>query len=230
MVLFELLTGKKLFLDTSEMGVLKKVQNGEILNPREINPDIDPALEKIILKSLNKDCDKRYQSAAAMIADLETFMVKKYNYLPGPVQLTHFIYRLFEKDIQREGIKVDLKPLPEKPLLREIPKAQVEPPEAPNRPSRSPCRKALPPTRRPRPKKSSPPKADAGKRDEILHIDFDEDKAVAGQEVRRPPRRSKKPRPLFIEPERRKEEKVPSGPSRSCWPSWPRPPGSTSWC
>ncbi|MCX6554562.1 MAG: protein kinase [Candidatus Aminicenantes bacterium] len=130
-VLFELLTSKKLFLDTSEMGVLKKVQNGEILNPREINPNIDPALEKIILKSLNKACDKRYQSAAAMIADLETFMVKKYNYLPGPVQLSHFIYHLFEKDISRDGIKVDLKPLPEKPLLREIPKAQTVLPEPP---------------------------------------------------------------------------------------------------
>src|SRR4030065_2315618 len=82
-VLFELLTSKKLFLDTSEMGVLKKVQNGEIINPREINKDIDEVLEKIILKSLNKTCDKRYQSAAAMIADLETFMVKKYNYMPG---------------------------------------------------------------------------------------------------------------------------------------------------
>ncbi len=48
-VLFELLTGKKLFLDTTEMMVLKKVQNGEIINPREVNPDIDPALEKILL-------------------------------------------------------------------------------------------------------------------------------------------------------------------------------------
>jgi len=126
-VLFELLTGKKLFLDTTEMMVLKKVQNGEILNPREINPDIDPALEKIILTSLNKDCDKRYQSAAAMIADLEAFIHKKYDHIPGPVHLSHFIYGLFEADIHREGIKVDLKPMPPKPRPREILKPQPQP-------------------------------------------------------------------------------------------------------
>jgi serine/threonine protein kinase/DNA-binding response OmpR family regulator len=187
-VLFELLTSKKLFLDTSEMGVLKKVQNGEILNPREINPDIDPALEKIILKSLNKACDKRYQNAAAMIADLETFMVKKYNYLPGPVQLSHFIFRLFEKDIVREGIKVDLKPLPEKPLLRDIPKAQPEPPKP----------MPVPETKTPQPPPEIakniliPPIAD--KQDEAMHIDFDEDKIAplpkkeprAFQEIKKP--------------------------------------------
>jgi serine/threonine protein kinase/DNA-binding response OmpR family regulator len=174
-VLFELLTSKKLFLDTSEMGVLKKVQNGEILNPREINPNIDPALEKIILKSLNKDCDKRYQSAAAMIADLETFMVKKYNYLPGPVQLSHFIFRLFEKDIVREGIKVDLKPLPEKPLLREIPKPQPELP----RPAPVQEFKAPPPA--PAVEKAVPAQPAADKHEEVVRIDFDEDKIVPVQ-------------------------------------------------
>jgi TonB family protein len=123
-LLFELLTGKKLFLDTTEMMVLKKVQNGEIIPPRDINPDIDPALEKILLTSLNKECDKRYQSAAAMIADLEAYLHKKYDRAPGPVHLSHFIYGLFESDIQREGIKVDLKPLPFTPRPREIAKPQ----------------------------------------------------------------------------------------------------------
>jgi TonB family protein len=202
-VLFELLTSKKLFLDTSEMGVLKKVQNGEILNPREVNPDIDPALEKIILRSLNKACDKRYQSAAAMIADLETFMVKKYNYMPGPVQLSHFIYTLFEKDIVRDGIKVDLKPLPEKPLLREIPKPQPEPVE-PAKPSQAPM---VPPNHEskvpepvPQLQKTVPPQPGPGKRDEIVSIDFDEEKIVPARKQAAPvPTEIKKPAPLFTE-------------------------------
>lgn len=157
-VLFELLTGKKLFLDTTEMMVLKKVQNGEILNPREINPDIDPALEKIILTSLNKDREKRYQNAATMIADLEAFINKKYNYFPSPVHLSHFIYGLFETDIQREGIKVDLKPLPPKPWPREIPKP---PPEKPQ-----PVVAVPPP----------PPPAKPSEPEGLVRISFDEDK------------------------------------------------------
>jgi serine/threonine protein kinase/DNA-binding response OmpR family regulator len=193
-VLFELLTSKKLFLDTSEMGVLKKVQNGEILNPREINPDIDPALEKIILKSLNKNCDKRYQSAATMIADLETFMVKKYNYMPGPVQLSHFIYHLFEKEIVRDGIKVDLKPLPEKPLLREIPKVQPEPPK----PLPVQAGKVIEPAAAlAKPVPAQPP---ADKRDEAVRIDFDEDKIIQVKKTApAAPREIKKIAPLFIE-------------------------------
>ncbi|HSQ34406.1 MAG TPA: protein kinase, partial [Candidatus Binatia bacterium] len=210
-VLFELLTSKKLFLDTSEMGVLKKVQNGEILNPREINPDIDPALEKIILKSLNKDCDKRYQSAAAMIADLETFMVKKYNYLPGPVQLSHFIYRFFEKDIVRDGIKVDLKPLPDKPLLREVPKAPAEAPQAPKPPEAPmppPVAEPIMPTVPP----PAPGPVAGEKRDEVVHIDFDEDKIVPARKVAAAViPEAKKSVPPFLETQ---EEK----PRKPIWP------------
>ena len=162
-VLFELLTGKKLFLDTTEMMVLKKVQNGEILNPREINPDIDPALEKIILTSLCKDCEKRYQSAAAMIADLEAFIHKKYDYIPGPEHLSHFIYGLFEADIHREGIKVDLKSLPPKPRPREISKP-LPPPEKPQ-----PAVTVPPPPPSPLTPKPSEPEG-------LVRISFDEDK------------------------------------------------------
>ncbi|MBU4268670.1 MAG: protein kinase [Acidobacteria bacterium] len=172
-VLFELLTGKKLFLDTTEMMVLKKVQNGEILNPREINPDIDPALEKIILTSLNKDREKRYQNAATMTADLEVFIHKKYDHISGPVHLSHFIYGLFETDIQREGIKVDLKPLPPKPRPREIPKPP--PPEKPQPAVAVPP----PPLEKPQPVVAVPPPPPPAKPSEpegLVRISFDEDK------------------------------------------------------
>ncbi len=180
-VLFELLTGKKLFLDTSEMLVLKKVQNGEIINPREINPAIDPALEKILLTSLNKECDRRYQSAAAMIADLESYLHKKYDRAPGPVHLSHFLFGLFEGDIQREGIKVDLKPLPYVPKVREAPKPP--PPAAAVPPAPPP-----PPPLVERPRAASeplpvaaaapaapPPKPEPG----LVSISFDEEKPAA---------------------------------------------------
>ena len=206
MVLFELLTSKKLFLDTSEMGVLKKVQNGEIISPREINKDIDEALEKIILKSLNKTCDKRYQSAAAMIADLETFMVKKYNYMPGPVQLSHFIYHLFEKEIIRDGIKVDLKPLPEKPLLREIPKAQPEPPQPPKPPKPLPVQesKVIQPAA-PLAMPSPPPPVSSQAE---LRIDFDEDKIIpVKKKATAAPKEIKKTAPLFKESSEEKKKK-----------------------
>ena len=194
-VLFELLTGKKLFLDTSEMLVLKKVQNGEIINPREINPDIDPALEKILLTSLNKECDKRYQSAAAMIADLEAYLHKKFDRAPGPVHLSHFIFNLFETDIQREGIKVDLKPLPYALKVREVPK----PPPPIEKPM-----PAVEPIPTPPPVSAMPPPPPLP--EESVSISFDEDKA--GPALRKRPAADKadfKPESLFRELDREKK-------------------------
>jgi len=135
-VLFELITGRKLFIDHTEMGVLKKVQNGEIIPPSQFKRGIDPELERIILKSLQKDRDKRYQSAAEMITDLETFVRKRFDYIPGPIHLAHFIYGLFEDEIVKEGIKIDLKPIPET-VRRPVPAKDEKPtPSGPAKPEK----------------------------------------------------------------------------------------------
>ncbi|HEX7503550.1 MAG TPA: protein kinase, partial [Acidobacteriota bacterium] len=198
-LLFELLTGKKLFLDTTEMMVLKKVQNGEIIPPREINPDIDPALEKILLTSLSKDCDKRYQSAAAMIADLEAYIHKKYDRAAGPVHLSHFIFDLFESDIQRDGIKVDLKPIPFIPRPREIAKPQP-PPEKPLPVKDIPVAPPPPPPVR-------PPEAEG-----VVSISFDDDKAAPAAKKRDDAVKPQfKPESIFIETEVKKKK----------FPLWP---------
>jgi TonB family protein len=158
-------------------------------------------LEKIILKSLNKTCDKRYQSAAAMIADLETFMVKKYNYMPGPVQLSHFIYRLFEKEIVRDGIKVELKPLPEKPLLREILKAQPEPPKPLPVQESKIIQPAAPPLAVPSPLQPVSSHAE-------MRIDFDEDKSIkVKKKATAAPKEIKKAEPLFKESSEEKSKR-----------------------
>jgi serine/threonine protein kinase/CheY-like chemotaxis protein len=195
-VLFELLTGKKLFLDTTEIMVLKKVQNGDIINPREVNPDIDPALEKILLTSLSKECDKRYQSAASMIADLEAYIHKKYDRAPGPVHLSHFIYGLFEADIQREGIKVDLKPIPFTPRPREVAKPQV-PPEKPKpavEVSVAPPTFPPPPTRLP-------------EAEGLVSISFDEEKPAAAIKKKKTAEKPAfKSEPLFEELEKEKKK------------------------
>ena len=203
-LLFEMLTGKKLFLDTTEMMVLKKVQNGEIIPPRDINPDIDPALERILLTSLNKDCDKRYQSAAAMIADLEAYIHKKYDRATGPVHLSHFIYGLFESDIQRDGIKVDLKPIPFTPRPREIAKPQP-PPEKPLPAPEVPVALLPPPPIPPPP--TRPPEAEG-----LVSIRFDDDKAVPATKKQAEPLKSQfKPESIFAAVEKEKKK----------FPLWP---------
>lgn len=111
-ILFELITGKKLFLDSSEMAILKKVQDADIVNLTEIKKDIDPELENIILKSLKKDKNMRYQNASDMAKDLESYITKNYDHTPVPAHISNFIYNLSKDEIINNNIEVNLKPIP----------------------------------------------------------------------------------------------------------------------
>ena len=111
-ILFELITGEKLFLGYSEMSTLKKVQQGFIIKPSQIKKDIEPELETIILKALNKEMNRRYQGAADMIKDLETYMKNHYSAMPETSHVAHFITNLFKNEIIEEKIEINLPPLP----------------------------------------------------------------------------------------------------------------------
>ena len=70
-ILWELLTGKRLFEADSEAGMLNMVLNPVIARPSGINPSVPPALEAIVLKGLAPDPADRYATALEMAMDLE---------------------------------------------------------------------------------------------------------------------------------------------------------------
>lgn len=111
-ILFELLTGQKLFKGSSEIEVLKKVQDGKITLPSEFIPDIDPDLERIILKSLEINKSKRYSNAAEMSKDLEAYLYKNFNHIPTPIHINVCLYDLFKDEILKDGIRVNLSQIP----------------------------------------------------------------------------------------------------------------------
>ena len=69
-VLYELLTGERLFLGESDFSTLEKVRNVEILPPSTYNRRISDELERIVLKALAKDVEDRYQNAIDLIRHL----------------------------------------------------------------------------------------------------------------------------------------------------------------
>src|SRR5436190_20143835 len=73
-VLYELLTGERLFVGESDFSTLEKVRNVEILPPSAYNRKIPEDLERIVLKALSKDVEDRYQSAIDLHDDLQAFM------------------------------------------------------------------------------------------------------------------------------------------------------------
>ena len=72
-VLYEMLTGRLPFEGETHVFVAIQHINSIPIPPRELNPDIPPRLEEIILKAMAPDLDQRYPSAEAMLADLKEF-------------------------------------------------------------------------------------------------------------------------------------------------------------
>jgi serine/threonine-protein kinase len=69
-VLFELLTGEPPFSGDSPVAVAYQHVREDVRRPSEVNPDVPPALDSIVLKAMSKNPANRYQSAAEMRSDL----------------------------------------------------------------------------------------------------------------------------------------------------------------
>ncbi|MBE7008159.1 MAG: Stk1 family PASTA domain-containing Ser/Thr kinase [Ruminococcaceae bacterium] len=72
-VLYEMLTNRLPFEGDSAVSVAIQHLSSVPLTPCEIDPTVPKALEKICMKAMASDINKRYPTAEAMIADLEEF-------------------------------------------------------------------------------------------------------------------------------------------------------------
>lgn len=72
-VLYEMLTGRLPYDGDTPVSIAIQHINSMPLAPRDINPEIPEALEKITMKAMCADINKRYASTAEMLRDLEEF-------------------------------------------------------------------------------------------------------------------------------------------------------------
>ncbi|MCK4761637.1 MAG: protein kinase [Candidatus Aminicenantes bacterium] len=70
-IMYEMITGKELFSSETVLGYLQKHIREKPTSPSAINTLIPPFLEKIILKCLQKNRDKRYGDVEDILEDLE---------------------------------------------------------------------------------------------------------------------------------------------------------------
>jgi serine/threonine-protein kinase len=68
---YEVLTGAKPFPGDTPAEILRKQLNDECVPPRELNPDIPPAMEKLILKCLRRELEDRYPYMSVVVRDLQ---------------------------------------------------------------------------------------------------------------------------------------------------------------
>lgn len=69
-MLYEMATGVTPFQAVTPVEVMRRIQNSAPARPSTLNAQLSPALERIILKALEKDRDRRYQHASEIVADL----------------------------------------------------------------------------------------------------------------------------------------------------------------
>jgi serine/threonine protein kinase len=104
-VIYEMLTDHKPFLGSSEVSILETVRECKVPAPRTLNPAIPDSLERVVMKALERDPDRRYQDAAEMYRDLEAVL---HETPPPPTSaaLARLMEQLYEPR-EREGTVVD---------------------------------------------------------------------------------------------------------------------------
>ncbi|MCS6856161.1 MAG: serine/threonine protein kinase [Sandaracinaceae bacterium] len=73
-LLWEMLTGTRLFLAPTDQETILRVYHAQVPPPRTIRPDIPEELEAIAMKALAKRPEDRYESAEAMQEDITAWL------------------------------------------------------------------------------------------------------------------------------------------------------------
>src|SRR5207253_78959 len=76
-ILYECLSGERLFVGETDFSTLEKVRNVDIPRPRQVNPAIPEEVERIIMKMLARDAEDRYQWCSEVVADLQRYLMSQ---------------------------------------------------------------------------------------------------------------------------------------------------------
>ena len=74
-ILWEMLTGARLFDGDSDLAVVKAVQTAAIVPPSRLNPDVPTALDAIVLRALERDRTARFKTAFELERALAQFIL-----------------------------------------------------------------------------------------------------------------------------------------------------------
>jgi hypothetical protein len=105
-VLWELLTGGRLFDGDSDVAVLRSVQESLIAPPARLNPDVAPDLSDIVMKALERNLDERFGSAFELERALATWVLR------NATEIEETSVSRFLQQMYREEIDQPLRPLP----------------------------------------------------------------------------------------------------------------------
>ena len=99
-VMWEMLTGRSLFLGDADYETIVNVLKMEVAAPSTFNPEVPRDLDLIILKCLEKEPEDRWPNAEALVGELTRWW---YQHIADPEKdkLKPLMFRLFKRDIDR---------------------------------------------------------------------------------------------------------------------------------
>ena len=125
-ILYECLSGDRLFVGETDFSTLEKVRNVDIPRPRQVNPAIPEAVEAIIMKALAKDSTDRYQWAGEMVGDLQRFLMSQDAVFTAKT-LSSWLKDGFAPEIDRERQQHEsFKKLGREGLIGGVPQAEAK--------------------------------------------------------------------------------------------------------
>jgi serine/threonine-protein kinase len=100
-VLWELLTLRRLFLRDTDVNTMYAVLSGEIRPPSDYRSDVPTELDEIVLRALRRSPDERWQSAREMGKALRRFLANQED-LVGPAEIADWMAELFPNGESRK--------------------------------------------------------------------------------------------------------------------------------
>ncbi len=99
-ILYELITGQRLYAGKDRSEKMRMVRNAEIPPPRAVNPEIPARLEEILLRALARDPAERYQQSRDFQEDLLSFLYDV-GMRVARADVAHFMKEMFAEEYQR---------------------------------------------------------------------------------------------------------------------------------
>ncbi len=86
-ILYRLTTGTHPFLDDTDIKTMRNIITRPVMPPRVKNPSLPVEIERVVLRALNKDPERRHQSASELESELEAAIGAASASIGGPVSL-----------------------------------------------------------------------------------------------------------------------------------------------
>jgi serine/threonine-protein kinase len=102
-MLWEAVTGVRMWRAMSEATIMNRVLEGQIPTPSTERPNVDPELERIVMKALGTEASLRYATAVELQGEIEAYMAS-HALAVSPREIGTFVSELFT-DFRQEAKK-----------------------------------------------------------------------------------------------------------------------------